>query len=52
MDGTMLFNEDYSVESVKAIVAEFIGKGTYDAEECTIRREDKVYPVGVYNSYR
>ena len=48
MDRTMLFNEDYSVESVKAIVTEFIGTGKFDERECTIRCEDKAYPNGSY----
>ena len=44
----MLFNEDYSVESVKAIVAEFLTKGSYDREECTIRKEESIYASGSY----
>jgi hypothetical protein len=44
----MLFNEDYSVESVKAIVAEFLTKGSYDREECTITVDEKPYVSGSY----
>lgn len=44
----MLFNEDYSVESVKAIVAEFLTKGSYDREECTITEDKHPYMDGSF----
>lgn len=44
----MLFNEDYSVESVKAIVAEFLTKGSYDREECAITVDECPYLGGVF----
>lgn len=44
----MLFNEDYSVECVKAIVAEFLTKGSYDREECAIRKVESIYAAGSY----
>lgn len=45
---TMLFNEDYAVESVKAIVAEFLTKGSYDREECSITEDKRPYMRGSY----
>lgn len=44
----MLFNEDYAVESVKAIVAEFLTKGSYDREECTITVDEHPYFSGSF----
>jgi len=44
----MLFNEDYSVESVKAIVAEFLTKGSYDREECAITIDEQPYLSGSF----
>lgn len=44
----MLFNENYAVESVKALVAEFLTTGAFDVEECTIREDSDPYYSGSY----